>query len=336
MSVLPYTRILADLKNKIYHPVYFLTGEEPYYIDMITNYIEKHVLTEAEQTFNQILLYGRDTDIATLINTARRFPMMANYQVVIVKEAQNIKQMEDLIYYIEQPLKSTILVINYKYKKIDKRTKLYKSLKDHSVLFESPRLYEDKIPAWIQSYLNERGYELEPGIGIVLTDFLGNDLSKIVNELEKLLIVIPEGEKTITGELVEKNIGISKEFNNFELHKALAHKDVLKANRIVLYFCNNPKSNPLTLTLSSLYYFFCRLLLYHHTRDKSRETLAAALRVNPFFLKDYAAAARNYTAGKTFSIISNLRNCDLRSKGIGNATMTDCELLRELIYKILH
>ena len=334
--MLTYQQILNDLKNKIYHPVYFLFGEESYYIDKITSYIEKNVLTEAEQTFNQTILYGKDTDMPAIINTAKRFPMMANHQVVIVKEAQNIKQLDPLVYYLEHPLKSTILVINYKYQKLDKRTKLFKLLKEKSVLFESQRLYEDKIPAWIENYLKERGLEMEPGIGMVLTDFLGNDLSKIVNELEKLRIVLPEGEKKITADLVERNIGISKEFNNFELTKALARKDILKCNRIIRYFCDNPKNNPITLTLSFLYYFFSKVLMVHFAKDKSREGMAAALKVPPYFLQDYSMAARQFSSRKVALIISDLRQYDLRSKGIGNASMSDCELLRELIYKILH
>ena len=334
--MLTYQQILTDLKNKIYHPVYFLFGEESYYIDKITSYIEKNVLTEAEKTFNQTVVYGKDTDMPAIINTAKRFPMMANHHVVIVKEAQNIRQLDPLVYYLEHPLKSTILVINYKYQKLDKRTRLYKILKEKSIMFESPRLYEDKIPGWIEQYLKEKGLALEPGVGMVLTDFLGNDLSKIVNELEKLRIVLPEGEKKITADLVERNIGISKEFNNFELTKALARKDVLKCNRIIRYFCDNPRSNPLTLTLSSLYYFFSKVLLYHVVKGKSREGLAAALKVPPFFVQDYSMAARQYSSRKVALIISDLRQYDLKSKGMGNTSMSDCELLRELIFKILH
>jgi len=331
-----YEQIITDLQNKIYHPVYFLSGEEPYYIDKITDYVEKNVLSESERSFNQITFYGKDTDIATIINTAKRFPMMSNQQVVIVKEAQNINQIENLIYYVENPLKSTILIINYKYKKLDKRTKLHKAIRDHGVYFESPKLYEDKIPNWINQYLKDRNYEMEPGIGMILTDFLGSDLSRIVNELEKLIIVLPENENKITADLVERNIGISKEFNNFELHKALSRKDILKANRIVNYFCKNPKDNPLTLTLSSLYYFFSKILAYHFTVDKSRGNLAYVLKINPFFIQDYQLAAKKYSPRKIAGIISLLRKYDLKSKGVGNITMSDCELLRELIYKILH
>ncbi len=331
-----YNEILSDLKKKIYHPIYFLTGEEPYYIDKITEYIEKNVLTDQEKTFNQMMFYGKDTDIGTIINTAKRFPMMANYQVVIVKEAQNIKKIEDLIYYIEKPLKSTILVLNYKYKLLDKRTKLYKSLTKNGIFFNSGKIYEDKIPGWIQNYLKERAYSIEPGIGFVLTDFLGSDLSKIVNELEKLIIVLPKGETIITADLVEKNIGISKEYNNLEFNKALGRKDILKANRIANYFCKNPNHNPFTLTISSLYYFFSKVLAYHFVKDKSRGNLASKLKINPYFISEYQAAARLYSAGKIAIIIALIRKYDLKSKGMGNVSMSDCELLKELTYQILH
>ena len=331
-----YEQIISDLKNKIFHPVYFLTGDEPYYIDKITDYIEKNVLSESERTFNQIQLYGRDTDIATVINTAKRYPMMANHQVVILKEAQNLKQLDSLVHYISNPLKSTILVINFKYKSLDKRTKLYKALMKDTIFFESKKLYEDKIPGWIRQYLEKRNIEMDHGIGFILTDFLGNDLGKIVNELEKLIIVLPEGINRITADLVERNIGISKDFNNFELHKALGKKDILKANRIINYFGRNQKDNPITLTLSSLYFYFSKVLTYHYIKDKSQSNLASKLKVAPFFVQEYKIAASNYSPNKLFSIISFLRTYDLKSKGIGNTSMPEGDLLKELVYKILH
>ena len=331
-----YEQIISDLENKIYHPVYFLTGEESYYIDKISDYIEKNVLTEAERTFNQTILYGRDTDIGTVINTAKRYPMMSNHQVVILKEAQSIKQMDMLVHYLSSPLKSTILVINYKYKNIDKRTKFYKALKKDSVFYESKKLYEDKIPGWIRQYLSKRNIEIDPGIGMILTDFLGNDLSKIVNELEKLIIVLPENKNRITAEIVERNIGISKDFNNFELHKALGKKDIVKANRIINYFGKNPKDNPITLTLSSLYFYFSKVLTFHFIKDKSQSVLAAKLKVAPYFVQEYKVAASNYSPAKLSSIVSLLRKYDLKSKGIGNTSTSDGDLLKELIYMILH
>lgn len=331
-----YEQIISDLENKIYHPVYFLTGEEPYYIDKITDYIEKSVLTESERTFNQTILYGRDTDIGTVINTAKRYPMMSNHQVVVLKEAQSIKQIDTLIHYISNPLKSTILVINYKYKNIDKRTKFFKALKQDTVFFESKKLYDDKIPGWIRQYLDKRDIEIDPGIGMILTDFLGNDLSKIVNELEKLIIVLPKGNNRITAEIVERNIGISKDFNNFELHKALGKKEIVKSNRIINYFGKNPKDNPITLTLSSLYFYFSKVLTYHFVKDKSQSNLASKLKVAPYFVQEYKVAASNYSPAKLSSIISLLRKYDLKSKGIGNISMSEGDMLKELIYMILH
>ena len=331
-----YQEILRDLKNKIYKPIYFLMGEEPYFIDNITDYIADNVLTDAEKTFNQMVLYGKDTDIATVINTAKRFPMMANYQVVIVKEAQNLKNIDDLIYYAEKPLKSTVLVINYKYKKLDKRKKLFNALSEHAVLFDSARLYDAKIPGWVTGYLKERSRSIEPSAVMMLVEFLGNDLGKIVNELDKLLLMVPENVNLITPDHIEKNIGISKEYNNFELHKALAQKNVLKANRIIHYFAKNSGSNPIVLTITSLYYFFSKVLIFHFLKDKSRKNAAAALRVSPFFMADYELAAKKYTPRKVVDIISFLREYDLKSKGMGNVSASQGDLLKEMVFKILH
>ncbi len=331
-----FEEILQDLKNKIYKPIYFLMGEEPYFIDVITDYIASHVLDEAEKSFNQTVLYGKDTDIANVINTARRFPMMANYQVVILKEAQTLNNIDDLVYYAEAPLQSTILVVNYKYKNLDKRKKLYKVLDSAGAVFAFDKLYEDKIPSWINSYLSRRGISIDLKASMLLTDFLGNELSKVVNELEKLILTLPKDSKTITADQIERNIGISKDFNNFELHKALSRKNVLKANRIIYYFDKNQKNNPISLTISSLYYFFSKVLMYHFIKDKSRKNAASVLRINPFFLTDYELAARHYSAAKVVQIIGLLREFDLKSKGVGNVSTTPGNLLKELIYKILH
>ena len=331
-----FEEILQDLKNKIYKPIYFLMGEEPYFIDVITDFIAEHVLDEAEKSFNEVILYGKDTDIATVINTAKRFPMMANHQVVILKEAQVLQDIDKLIYYAEAPLKSTILVINYKYKKLDKRKKLYKVLDKAGAVFDSERLYEDKVPAWITAYLSEKGLSIDLKASMILTEFLGNDLGKIVNELEKLILTIPDNTKTITTDQIERNIGISKDFNNFELHKALSGKNILKANRIIYYFDKNQKNNPISMTISSLYYFFSKVLMYHFIKDKSRRNAASVLQINPFFLPDYELAARNYSAAKIVRIVGLLREYDLKSKGMGNVSSTPGDLLKELIYKILH
>lgn len=332
-----FEQILSDLKNKIYKPIYFLSGDEPYFIDLITKYINENVLSDAEKSFNQIVMYGKEAEIHTVIDTAKRFPMMANHQVVIVKEAQNIKNIDDLIHYVNAPLKSTLLVINYKYKTLDKRKKLYKAINENGVLYESKKLYDNEVPAWINGYLKNKNRSIEPNAGMLLTEYLGNDLSKIANELEKLIITLPDGEFNITTTHIERNIGISKDYNNFELHKALTQKNVLKANRIVNYFGHNPKDNPFTLTISTLYYFYSKVLTYHFIKDKrDRRNVAATLKVNPYFVGDYEKAAKNYNPQKTVQIISLLREYDLKSKGYNNVSTSHGELLKELVYKILH
>jgi len=331
-----FEEILKQLKEKKYRPIYFLMGEEPYFIDRITEYIAEHVLTEEEKTFNQMILYGKDADIPTVINTARRFPMMASRQVVIVREAQNLDKIEDLIHYVENPLGSTLMVINYKYKKLDKRKKLFKALEKNSILFESKRFYDDKVPPWINSYLRSRGKKIEPKAAVILTEYLGNDLGKIANELEKLIIVLKAEQEIITATDIERNIGISKDYNNFELNNALAQRNVLKANRIIQYFNANQKNHPLTLTITSVYFFFSRVLRYHFLNDKSSRNVASALKIEPFFIREYETAARNYNTAKTVQVISLLREYDLKSKGFGNVSAIPGELLKELIYKIIH
>jgi DNA polymerase III subunit delta len=332
-----FDQIISDLKNKIYKPIYFLSGEEPYFIDLLTKYINDNVLTDAEKSFNQTVLYGKDTEIHTVINSAKRFPMMANHQVIIVKEAQNIKNIEELIHYATAPLKSTLLVINYKYKTLDKRKKLYKAINEHGILFESKKLYDNEVPGWINAYLKNKNKTIDPGAGMLLNEYLGNDLSKIANELDKLIITLPDGEHNITTNHIERNIGISKDYNNFELHKALTQKNVLKANRIVNYFSQNPKNNPFTLTISTLYHFYSKVLTYHFLKNKSdRRNVAATLKVNPYFVGDYEKAAKQYNPKKTVEIISMLREYDLKSKGYNNVSTSQGELLKELVYRILH
>jgi DNA polymerase-3 subunit delta len=331
-----FEKILEDLKNKRYSPVYFLTGDEPYYIDKITDYIADNILSESEKTFNQVILYGKDTEVADIINSAKRFPMMSEYQVVIVREAQNLDNIDDLVYYTDNPLKSTILVINYKYKKLDKRLKLHKSVNDNGILFESKKLFDNKVAEWIDSFLKNRGYNIESPASVLLLEYLGNDLGKIENELEKLILSLNARVKTITSAVIENNIGISKDFNNFELQKALVEKDSLKANRIINYFDKNQKNNPIVLTITSLYYFFIKILTYHSLKDKSRNNVASVLRIKLFFVDQYKTAARVYPPGKVEQVISLLREYDLKSKGVGNLTASHGSLLKELIYKILH
>ncbi|MEN8204314.1 MAG: DNA polymerase III subunit delta [Bacteroidota bacterium] len=331
-----YEQLIGDLKNKVYKPVYFLYGEEPYYIDLVSDYITKHVLTEAEQSFNQTIVYGKESDAGQVMNLAKRFPMMASHQVVIIREAQELKNFEDLIHYIETPQPSTLLVINYKYKKPDKRKKVFKALEKNGVNFESKKLYDNQVPGWIAGFASKRKYRMEPKASALLAEYLGSDLSKIANEVEKLTIAIGEKGQTITAAHVEKHIGISKDYNQFELQNALGKRDVLKANRIINYFAENQKNYHITQTVSSLYYYFSKLLLIHYIKDRSKQNVASTLKVNPFFVKDYEAAARLYSAGKLVQIISLLRSFDMRSKGYKGNTTPEGELLRELIFKILH
>ena len=331
-----YEEIISDLKNRIFKPVYFLAGEEPYYIDLITDYIQEKVLPESDKAFNQIVIYGEDTNITSIIDTARRFPMMSTHQVLIIKEAQSLKKLDDLVIYLEKPLLSTILVFSYKYKTIDKRTKLFKVLESHGVYFESARVRDYLIPPWIDRYLMLKGIKAEPGASAMLTEYLGTDLHKIVNELDKLIITLPTGKQLITTEIVEKNIGISKDYNNFELQKAIGDRNILKANMIVHYFADNPKENPIMLSIASLFGFFSKLLTFHYLTDKSRNNVAAVLKVNPFFVKDYENSALKYNVSKTVQIISLLRTYDMKSKGFGDPGTEPGDLLKELVFRILH
>ncbi len=330
-----YQSILSDLKQKKYKPVYFLMGEEPYYIDVISDYILNNVLDESGREFNQMVLYGNDVDIKTVINTAKRFPMMSPYQVVVVKEAQNIKNLDELSFYLQKPQSSTLLVFCYKYGKPDGRKKFVTEIDKSGVLFESKKLYDNQVPAFITNHLKEKGVAIDPKATQILADYLGTNLGNIVNELDKLVIGKPAGTNTITPELVEKNVGISKDFNNFELLNALTNKDVFKANQIVFYFEQNPKNNPLVLTMTVLYNFFSNLMVYYYLKDKSQGAVARDLGINPYFVKDYQTAAKNFNGWKTMEIISLLRMYDAKSKGVENSA-SDGELLKELIYKILH
>lgn len=327
-------KIVNDIKARKMSPVYFLMGEEPYYIDRIASYIEKNVLTEEEKGFNQTIMYGRDVSIDEIIASAKRFPMMADYQVVIVKEAQDLfRTIHQLEAYVNKPQQSTVLVICYKYKKIDKRKKLGKALKKQGVIFESKKLYENKVAHWITRLLKGKEYTITPKAAQILVEFLGNDLGKINNELEKLLMIIPVGAQ-INAELIEENIGISKDFNNFELQKALGTKDIKKAYRIINYFGQNPKDNPIIRTIYILHIYFSKVLEYHGLKDKSKNSVATALKVNPYFVEDYVIAARNFPMKKVSGVISTLRDIDLKSKGVGANGIAEADLLKELLVKI--
>jgi DNA polymerase-3 subunit delta len=328
--------ILTDLKNKIYKPVYLLHGEEEYYIDIITDYIAKNILEKADKEFNQTVLYGKDVNSGVIIDTARRFPMMSNYQVVIVKEAQVLRDLDELARYVEKPVETTILVICHKHKAYDSRKALAKGVKKNGVLFKSDRLYDNKIPAWINSQLKTEGYSITPEGARLLTGSLGSDLTKIKMELDKLILNLKPGE-VINEDIIEKNIGISKDFNIFELQKAMGSGDTYKANLIVMHFAANQKTNPFVLTTTLLYQFFAKILIFHSLKDKSKDnSVAAELSVNPFFVKDYRSAAKRFSLSRTIHAISLLREYDLKSKGVNNASDTHEELLKEMVFKMMH
>jgi DNA polymerase-3 subunit delta len=362
MAAATFETILRDLKNKVYRPVYFLFGPEPYYIDVISNYIENHVLDETEKEFNQSILYGRDVDLLTVVSTAKRFPMMSNFQVVIVKEAQDLKELgkkkdeeegviespvpapkkkakeeegDPLTRYLESPLKSTILVFCYKYKSLDRRSKRGKLFEQHSVFFESKKIYDDKLAEWVEKYCKSKGRKIHMDAAQLVADFIGDDLSRIANELDKLTINLREGQEISTDD-VEKYIGISKDFNPFELQKAMAAKDYLKVNRIINYFAANQKNNPIIVTISTLYLFFNKIVLYHTLKSKPNVDMAKELGVNPFFMRDFDRAARTFSLSMSVTAISLLHDFDLRSKGVNNEGTGPGDLLKELVFKIMH
>ena len=329
--------ILKELRAKQYRPVYYLMGEEPYYIDLIADYITDNILTETEKEFNLTVVYGADVDIATVINAAKRYPMMSEHQVVVVKEAQNIRNMEELSYYLQKPLLSTILVICHKHGVLDRRKKLAAEIEKTGVLFESKKVKDAQLPAFITSYMKRKGIDVEPKATAMLADFVGPDLSRLTGELEKLIITLPKGHTRVTPEQIEKNIGISKDYNNFELRSALVEKDVLKANKIIKYIEENPKTNPIQMTLSLLFGFFSNLMLAYYAPEKSEQGIANMLGLRtPWQAKDYLAAMRRYNGVKTMQIIGEIRYADAKSKGVGNPSLSDGDILRELVFKILH
>jgi DNA polymerase-3 subunit delta len=329
-------KIVNDIKSGNIKPIYFLMGEEPYYIDKLSDYIEEKVLNEEEKGFNQTVLYGRDVSIEDIISTAKRYPMMAERQVVIVKEAQDlIRTIDKLESYAENPMTTTVLVFCYKYKTLDKRKKLTKLLAKNGIVFESKKLYENQVGDWIKRVLAGKKYAIEPKATAMLVEFLGTDLSKINNELEKLQIILPVGS-TITPKHIEENIGFSKDFNVFELRKALGERNQLKAYTIAENFAQNPKDNPMVVTTSLVFGFFIQLLKYHGLKDKNPKNVAAVLGVNPFFLKEYDVALKNYPMKKVSQIVGALRDIDVKSKGVGANALSQSDLLREMLYKIFN
>ncbi|MBQ3688903.1 MAG: DNA polymerase III subunit delta [Bacteroidales bacterium] len=327
--------IMKDLKAGKYAQIYFLQGEEPYFIDKISSYIENNVLNETEKVFDQSVVYGKDVDIRGVISLAKSYPAMSKHRVVIVKEAQDLKKIEDLVFYAEKPLASTILVICYKYKKIDARKKIGSVIEKCGVMFTSSKLYENKIPAWIDSYIKNAGFSCDPKVLTLLTEYLGTDLSKISNEIDKLAITLKQGSQ-ITLDDVQNNIGISKDYNNFELQNVIGRGDVEKAARIVEHFSKNQKDNPLVLTITSLYGFFAKMLIYWQYKSQGDQKLAAAMGCSPYILKDYHTASRKLGLAKVIQAISLLREYDLKSKGVGNVSTDAGGLLEELVFKIMH
>ena len=332
-----FEQIIADIQNKIFSPVYFFYGEEPFFIDQLTSYIEKNALDEDVKEFNQTVVYGRDLTPKDVIDLAHRFPMLGNYQLVILKEAQYLNKIEGIEPYLNAPLSSTILVVAYKYKKLDKRKSFYKRLnKSNDVtLFHSEKLRDYQVPDWIEKAAALLGHRINPIASRLLSDYLGNDLGKIQNELEKLAINLEKGTP-ITEDEIEKNIGISKDFNVFEFQNALGFKDALKAQRIVQYFEANPKEHPLQMVSVMMHNFFMKVFLYHYIKNMKPREIAAELGVNPYFVKDYQKAAKVYSPQKIKTIISQIKILDLKSKGVGSGDAGSYGELKELVFKILH
>jgi DNA polymerase III subunit delta len=327
-------KIVNDIKAGKIFPIYFLMGEEPYYIDKISDFIEENVLSEDEKGFNQTVLYGRDVTLEDIIGTAKRYPMMAERQVVIVKEAQDLtKTIDKLESYAENPMPSTVLVFCYKYKTLDKRKKVTKLLAKNGLVYESKKLYDNQVGQWITRVLQGKGYTIEPKANAMLVEFLGTDLSKINNELEKLQIILPKGSQ-ITAKAIEENIGFSKDFNVFELRKSLGDRNQLKSYKIVNYFAENPKDNNIVMVVGLVFSFFIQVLKYHGLKDKNPNNVAKVLGVNPFFLKDYDVALKNYPMKKVSQIVATMRDIDVKSKGVGANALPLHDLYKEMLLGI--
>lgn len=330
-----YEEIIKKIKDRVLFPIYYLHGEEAFFIDKICDAIDESVLNDAEKDFNQSVVYGRETDVPTIINMAKRFPMMASHQVILVKEAQHLKKIDDLLPYAENPQNSTILVFCHKYGKLDGRKKVSKKIKKSYVLFESKKLYDNQIPNWISEHIRGRGFSINPPASMLLSEYLGNDLSRVSNELEKLLIDA-DPKKPIDEQDVQDRIGISKDFNVFELQKALGAKDIYKANQIIGYFASDPKNHPLVMVIPLIFNYFSNLGTIQTLKDKSSRSVASALSINPYFVNELVSAARNYSYAKIIKIIGYCREYDAKSKGIDNNSANNEDLMKELIFKILH
>jgi DNA polymerase-3 subunit delta len=336
-----HRQIIRDIKAGKFSPLYVLHGEEPFFIEEISNAIKDAAVDEVSKDFNETILYGRDTELVDVLAAARRFPMMSERQLVLVKEAQDLKcwkrkdELQKLEAYAENPVGSTVLVLAYMNKKIDGRSKAVKTLSKNGVLFLSEKVRDYKLAQWIEGYIKEQGLGLDARASQLLAEYLGNDLRKVCNEITKLKVVLPQGT-VITTELIEKHIGISKDYNVFELQRALGQKDIGKASMIVNHFEANPKNNPLAMVIPVLSAYFSRIIVYHGLRDRSQHAAAKSMSCSPFAVRDYATAAGAYPVGKLARIFGYLREADRKSKGQGNATISDGMLLRETIFKILH
>lgn len=325
--------IIANIKKGIIAPIYFLMGEEPYFIDVVANYLEKHLLEEDQKGFDQLVLYGQDVTVPTIIDYARRFPMMAERQLIIIKEAQNLRAtIEQLVPYVENPTASTVLVFCYKYEKLDARKKLLKTLKNRGcVVMETKKLYEYQVIGnFLPDVIKKKHLSIQPKAIQMLVDFLGDDLSRIENEVNKLALIVPANTE-VTPDIIEENIGISKEFNNYELKSAFATNDKVKIARIIKHFAENPKDNPLSGTISTLYNYFEKLLLFHGLTDQSEKNVAAVLKEKPYFIKEFYSGAQHYPMKKVSAIMAGLREIDVKNKGVGVARSAPAELLKELM-----
>lgn len=331
-----FDAIIKDLKSQKYSPIYLLHGNEPYYIDKISNYIEKNVLNVGEQSFNQAILYGKDTEFKTVVDEARQYPMMASHRVVVIKEAQDMRSLKNLAAYAENPSPQSILVINHKYKKFDSRTKLAKAIKANGILFESKKLYDNKVPSWISAYLSDKGINIAPDASMMAAEFLGTDLNKIANEMDKVIVNL-KGQKSISADMIKEMVGISKDYNVFELQKAIGTMNTEKVFRIVNYFAANEKANPLVMVLSNLYGYFVKVYTAAYHSKKNDNELKTLLGLpTPYFVKDYRIAAKNFHGKKLINIFDALKDADLKSKGVGARNMNSREILRDLMLVVFY
>jgi len=333
MNLQEINSIISKIKNKIYSPIYFLMGEETYYIDSITKLLNENVLSDDQESFNKTILYGKDTSIENIISHCKRYPLMSDYQLVVVKEAQDLsRNIELLSEYVLNPLMSTILVINYKYKTLDKRKKLYKNIQKFGNVIDCKKIYENHVPNWVENQLKKDLFTIDPKACYMLVDFLGNDLKKIDNQLNKLKINCLN-DKYITPNEIEQYVGISKDFNVFELRSAIGNKDLNKALKICDYLSSNNKQT-IQITLTSIFNYFVQLFQYHSLKNKTKNNVAAVIGVNPFFVKDYVETSKNFSMKKISNIISLIKDCDLKSKGLSSTNISNKDLLRQLMVQI--